>query len=56
LIKKQSKQTKKIISTKEAEHIIKEHHKNHQHFEDKGTDKPKETVKSSKKTKKIRKK
>ena len=56
LIKKQSKQTKKTISTKEAEQIIEEHHKSHQHFEDKDTDKPKKTVKISKKTKKIRKK
>ena len=56
LIKKQSKQTKKTISTKEAEQIIEEHHKSHQHFKDKDTDKPKKTVKTSKKTKKIRKK
>ena len=56
LIKKQSKQAKKTISTKEAEQIIEEHHKSHQHFEDKKTDKPKKTVKTSKKTKKIRKK
>ena len=56
LIKKQSKQTKKTISTKDAEHIIEEHHKSHQRFEDKETDKPKKTVKTSKKTKKIRKK
>jgi len=61
LIKKQSKQTKKTISTKEAEHIIKEHHKSHKHFQsshdqDKDTDKSKKTVKTSKKTKKIRKK
>ena len=56
LIKKQSKQTKKTISTKEAEQIIEEHHKSHQHFEDKETDKLKNTVKTSKKTKKIRKK
>ena len=56
LIKKQSKQAKKTISTKEAEQIIEEHHKSHQRFEDKETDKPKKTVKTSKKTKKIRKK
>ena len=56
LIKKQSKQIKKTISTKEAEQIIEEHHKSHQHLEDKETDKPKKTVKISKKTKKIRKK
>jgi trigger factor len=56
LIKKQSKRTKKIISTKVAEQIIEEHHKSHQRFEDKETDKPKKAVKTSKKTKKIRKK
>jgi len=56
LIKKKSKQIKKIISTKEAEQIIKEHHENHQHNENMKTDKPKEAVKTSKKTKKIRKK
>jgi len=56
LIKEKSKQTKKTISTKEAEQIIEEHHKSHQHFEDKETDKPKKTVNTSEKTKKIRKK
>jgi len=56
LIKKQSKQTKKTISTKEAEEIIKEHHKNHHHIEDKEADKPKKTVKKSEKSKRIRKK
>ena len=56
LIKKQSKQTKKIISTKEAEQIIQDHHKSHQHTEDQETDKSKKTIKTSKKTKKIRKK
>ena len=57
LIKKQSKQTKKTISTKEAEQIIETHHKSHHHFEDnKETGKPKKTVKTSEKTKKIRKK
>ena len=56
LIKKQSKQAKKTISTKEAEQIIEEHHKSHHHFEDKETEKPKKTIKTSKKTKKIRKK
>ena len=56
LIKKQSKQTKKTISTKEAEKIIEEHHKSHHHIEDKETEKPKKTIKTSKKTKKIRKK
>jgi len=56
LIKKQSKQTKKTISTKEAEQIIEEHHKSHHHLEDKETEKPKKIIKTSKKTKKIRKK
>ena len=56
LIKKQSKETKKIISTKEAEEIFKEHHKNHNHHEHKETDKSKKTVKTSKKTKTVRKK
>jgi len=56
LIKNQSKQTKKTISTKEAEQIIEEHHKSHHHIEDKETEKPKKTIKTSKKTKKIRKK
>ncbi len=58
LIKKKSKQTKKIITTKEAEQIIEEHHKSHNHFKDKDeeTDKSKKTVKKSEKTKKIRKK
>ncbi len=57
LIKKQSKQTKKTISTKEAEQIIEEHHKKHHHFVDKEeADKPKKAIKTSEKTKKIRKK
>jgi len=56
LIKKQSKQTKKTISAKEAEQIIEEHHKSHHHIEDKETEKPKKIIKTSKKTKKIRKK
>ena len=56
LIKKKSKQTKKTISSKEAEQIIEEHHKSHQHSEGKETDNRKKTIKTSKKTKKIRKK
>ena len=56
LIKEKSKQTKKIISTKEAEQLIKEQHKTHEHFEDRESKKSKKTVKSSKKLKKIRKK
>ena len=55
LIKKKSKQTKKIISVKEAEELIKEQHKNHEHHEEEST-KPKKTNKSLKKSKKIRKK
>jgi len=54
LIKQKSKQTKKTISLKEAEHLIKDQHDNHKHFEE--SKKPKKTVKSSKKSKKIRKK
>ena len=54
LIKQKSKQTKKTISLKEAEHLIKDQHDNHEHFEE--SKKPKKTVKSSKKSKKIRKK
>ena len=56
LIKKQSNQTKKTITTKDAEQIIKDHHKNHEHFEKKESNKSKETVKKSIKAKKIRKK
>ena len=56
LIKTKSTQTKKIISTKEAEQLIKDHHKTHHHSNDKESKKSKKTVKSSKKTKTIRKK
>ena len=56
LIKEKTKITKKTISAKEAEKIIEEHHKSHHHIEDKETEKPKKTIKTSKKTKKIRKK
>ena len=56
LIKEKSKQTKKIISTKEAEQLIKDQHKTHEHFKDEESKKSKKTVKSSKKLKKIRKK
>jgi len=57
LIKEKSKQTKKTISSKDAEEIIHEHHKlhEHSHVEEKSK-KAKKTVKTSKKTKKIRKK
>jgi len=60
LIKKKSKQTKKIISLKEAEQIIKDQHKIHEHFtsssREEESKKPKKTLKSSKKSNKIRKK
>ena len=58
LIKEKSKKIKKMISIKEAEEIINQHHKNHHHHEheDKESEKSKKTLKSSKKTKKIRKK
>jgi len=58
LIKEKSKKTKKTISVKEAEDLIKEHYKSHQHFQsdDVESKKPKKTLKTSKKSKKIRKK
>ena len=56
LIKGKSKQTKKTISTKEAEDLIHEHHKSHEHPKEEKSEKPKKTVKTSQKTKKIRKK
>ena len=57
LIKEKSKQTKKIISIKEAEDLIKEQHKDHDHSKDtENTKKPKKADKSSLKSKKIRKK
>ena len=62
LIKNKSKQTKKIISIKEAEKIIKDQHKHHDHNHDhdhsdnKESKKPKKTVKSQSNKKKIRKK
>ena len=56
LIKEKSKQTKKIISVKEAEQLIKDQHKTHEHFKEEESKKPKKTVKSYKKLKKIRKK
>jgi len=59
LIKDKSKQTKKIISIKEAEDLIKKQHKNHNHAIDvkdtKDTKKSKKPLKSSPKSKKIRK-
>ena len=58
LIKKNSKVTKKTISTKEAENLLEEHHESHQHSKDdkKISEKSKKTDKSIKKKKKIRKK
>ena len=56
LIKEKSKKTKKIISIKDAEQLVEEQHKTHQHFKEKELKKPKKTVKSSQKNKKIRKK
>jgi len=60
LIKQKSKQIKKTISIKEAEEMIRHHHETHEHFKatinDEESNKPKKTVKSSKKPKKIRKK
>ena len=60
LIKQKSKKSKKIISIKEAEKLIEEHHnKNHNHSHDhdhdqKESKKSKKTLKSSSKNKKIR--
>ena len=56
LIKEKSKKTKKTVSTKEAEKIIEEHYKSHQHFKDESIKNTKKTEKSAKKSKKIRKK
>jgi len=60
LIKEKSKKSKKTITTKEAESLIKDHHKLHDHGHDHPSDKKikkaKKSVKSSSKNKKIRKK
>ena len=60
LIKNESKKIKKIISTKEAEELIKNQHKTHEHTRDHNHDnepkKVKKTVKTQPKKKKIRKK
>jgi len=56
LIKTKSKQTKKIISIKEAEQLIKEQHKSHEHFQEKESKKLKKTDKITNNKKKIRKK
>jgi len=56
LIKSKSKQTKKIISIKEAELLFKEQHESHDHFKEQESKKPKKTAKPLEKKKKIRKK
>ena len=56
LIKEKSQKTKKTLSTKEAKHLLEEQHKSHGHFKEPSSKKPKKTVKSSQKSKKIRKK
>ena len=56
LIKQKSKQTKKIISLKEAEKLMEDQQKIPEHFKGKEYKKPKKTVKSPEKSKKIRKK
>ena len=56
LIKEKSKQTKKTISIKEAEDLIHDHQKLHDHSSEEKSKNLKKTVKTSKKTKKIRKK
>ena len=56
LIKQKSKQTKKTISIKEADLLIEEQHRTHEHFKGKESETPKKTVKSLEKKKKIRKK
>ena len=54
LIKQKSKQINKIISLKEAEQLIQDQHKTHEHFQEKESKNQKKTVKLSKKSKKIR--
>jgi trigger factor len=56
LIKDKSKKSKKIISTKEAEQLIKDHHKSHNHSHDNESKKPKKTLKTKEKKKTVRKK
>ena len=56
LIKEKSKKIQKTISIKDAEELIKEQHKDHNHFHDKESEKSKKALKSPKKLKKIRKK
>ena len=56
LIKEKSKRTIKKISIKQAEELIKDHHKSHDHSHTNESENKDKTVKSKKKTKKIRKK
>ena len=56
LIKQKSHQTKKVLSIDEAEHLLEEQHKSHEHSKETISKKPKKAVKSAQKTKKIRKK
>ena len=56
LIKEKSKETKKSISTIEADKLLKEHHESHDHFKDEESKKTKKTSKSAKKKKTNRKK
>ncbi len=56
LIKEKSKQTKKTISIKEADLLIEEQHRSHEHVKEKESKTAKKTVKSLEKKKKIRKK
>ena len=56
LIREKSKKTAKTISVNDADELIKEQHKTHDHFKPEESEKSKKTVKSSKKPKTIRKK
>ena len=56
LIKEKSNRLKKTISTKEAEQLIHDHHKTHEHAKKEDTKNVKKTAEISKKKKKIRKK
>ena len=56
LIKDKSKKSKKTISTKEAEKLINDHHKSHDHSHIKESKKQKKMVKTQEKKKKVRKK
>ena len=49
-------ETKKSISTIEADKLLKEHHETHDHFKDEESKKTKKTSKSAKKKKTNRKK